>query len=96
MRFNILLFFICYTGIVFSQGRNEIIQQRIEFISEQLESESLDLTNLIEQLNIYFDEPININTTDGAEVKDLGLLTDVQISDLLLHRKVNGKFISLG
>ena len=81
--------------MLFAQERNDIIQQRIEFISEQLETESIDLTNLIEQLNFYFDEPININSTTGIDLEDLGLLTDVQINDLILHRKVHGKFISI-
>ncbi len=80
---------------LFSQERNDIIQQRIEFISEQLQTESIDLTNLIEQLNFYYDEPININLTDGTELEDLALLSDVQINDLILHRKIHGKFISI-
>ena len=95
MRSIALLFFLFYTSLLLSQERSEIIQQRIEFISEQLETESLDLTNLIEQLNNYFDDPININITDGVDLEDLGLLTDVQVSDLLLHRKLHGKFISI-
>ena len=69
--------------------------KELNSISEQLESESIDLTNLIEQLNFYYDEPININTTNGLDLEDLGLLTDVQINDLILHRKVFGKFISI-
>ena len=95
MRLITLLFFLLFTSILFCQERNEIIQQRIEFISEQLEKENLDLTNLIEQLNNYFDDPININMTNGVDLEDLGLLTDVQVSDLLLHRKLHGKFISI-
>tara|TARA_Y100001933_G_scaffold264820_1_gene332840 strand:+ start:496 stop:2568 length:2073 start_codon:yes stop_codon:yes gene_type:complete len=95
MRLITLLFFLLFTSILFCQERNEIIQQRIEFISEQLETENLDLTNLIEQLNNYFDDPININMTNGVDLEDLGLLTDVQVSDLLLHRKLHGKFISI-
>jgi hypothetical protein len=43
-----------------SQEKSEIIQQRIEFISEQLESEDIDLTNVIEQLNYFFDHPMNL------------------------------------
>ena len=89
------LIFVFLAISIFAQERNDIIQQRIEFISEQLESESIDLTNLIEQLNFYYDEPININTTNGLDLEDLGLLTDVQINDLILHRKVFGKFISI-
>jgi hypothetical protein len=80
---------------VFAQDRNEIIQQRIEFISEQFQSENLDLTNITEQLNFYYDHPINLNATSGEELEELYLLTGVQINDLLLHRKAFGKFISI-
>src|SRR3989344_3283291 len=78
-----------------SQERNEIIQQRVEFISEQYESEEIDLTNLFDQLNYYFDHPINLNSTDGEDLRSLGLLTEVQITNILLHRKQFGKFISI-
>ena len=82
------LFFIIFNfGILLAQDRGEVIQQRIEFISEQLQSENLDLTNIIEQLNFYYDNPINLNTTQGQELEELNLLTEVQINDLMLHRK---------
>ncbi len=80
---------------VFSQAKNEIVQQRIELISEQLETEEIDLTNVVEQLNYYFDNPININSTDAEQLKSLELLSDVQINDALLHVKQFGKFISI-
>ena len=91
----LILFFLICCGVSFGQDRGEIIQQRIEFISEQLQSESLDLTSIIEQLNFFFDNPINLNTTNGEELEDLNLLTEVQINDLLLHRKAFGNFISI-
>lgn len=91
--FLLLTFF--HFGFSFAQDKGEIIQQRIEFISEQLQSENLDLTNIIEQLNFYYDNPINLNTTQGQELEELNLLTDVQINDLLLHRKAFGNFISI-
>ena len=78
-----------------AQERNEIIQQRVEFISEQNESEEIDLTNLFDQLNYFFDHPINLNATDGEDLRALGLLTEVQITNILLHRKQFGKFISI-
>ena len=95
MKLLLTLFLVFLVSALFSQERNDIIQQRIEFISEQLQTESIDLTNLIEQLNFYYDEPININLTDGTELEDLALLSDVQINDLILHRKIHGKFISI-
>ena len=88
-----LLFFPL--SAIFGQDKSEIIQQRIEFISERFQSENIDLTNIIEQLDYYFEHPINLNFTDGVELEELGLLTTVQISDLVLHRKLFGKFISI-
>lgn len=79
----------------FSQERNEVIQQRVEYISEQLQSEEIDLTNVLEQLNYFFDNPINLNKTDAEELRSLGLLTEVQVSDVLLHIRQFGKFISI-
>lgn len=78
-----------------AQERSEIIQQRIEFISEQLETENIDLTNLLEQFNFYIDHPIDLNKSSRETLNDLGLLTDIQISDLLVHRKLHGKLISI-
>lgn len=90
-----ILLFLLLAFKGFSQERSEIIQQRIEFISEQNESEEIDLTNLFDQLNYYYDNPINLNNTDADELKSLNLLTEVQITDLLLHIDRFGKFISI-
>ncbi|MDF3027126.1 MAG: hypothetical protein K0S23_1433 [Fluviicola sp.] len=97
MRKNRLLFifFISISSGLFSQERNEIIQQRVEFIAEQSESEELDLTNIFDQLNYFFDNPINLNNTNPDELRALGLLTEVQITDALLHVEQFGKFISI-
>ncbi|MFZ9586262.1 MAG: hypothetical protein ACO29U_01575 [Crocinitomicaceae bacterium] len=95
MRFLLSMVFLLVAYATFSQDRGEIIQQRVEFISEQLQSENLDLTTVIEQLNYYFDHPINLNATNGEELEELNMLTGVQINDLLLHRKAFGKFISI-
>lgn len=90
---SVLLLFA--TFIAYGQEKNNIIQQRIEFISEQLESENLDLTNILEQLHYLYDNPMNLNSAELEQLQEMGLLTDVQISDLLLHRKRFGKFISI-
>ncbi|WP_430406444.1 hypothetical protein [Fluviicola sp.] len=91
----LLIFFISIGSFLFGQERNEIIQQRVEFIAEQSESEELDLTNIFDQLNYFFDNPINLNNTNADELRSLGLLTEVQITDALLHVERFGKFISI-
>ncbi len=86
-------FFVVFQGI--SQEKSEIIQQRIEFISEQLESEDIDLTNIFELLTYRLDHPLNLNNATAEDLAELNLLTDVQINDLLLHRKLFGNLISI-
>jgi hypothetical protein len=95
MRILLATLLVLFINDVFGQERSEVIQQRIEFISEQSENEQLDLTNVFEQLNYFYDNPINLNNTSADELRVLGLLTEVQISDLLLHIKRFGKFISI-
>jgi hypothetical protein len=87
--------FLCLGISAFSQEKSEVVQQRIEFIAEQLETEEIDLTNVVQQLNYYFDHPLNLNGATADELEELNLLSDVQISDLLLHIKLFGKLITI-
>ncbi len=93
---TLILFLLNYLFLLGQQEqRSELIQQRIEFISEQLQSENLDLTNIVEQLNYYFDNPINLNQANSEELNDLFILSSIQIQDLLIHRQSFGNFISI-
>lgn len=92
---KLLGFFLFLSVSVLSQERNDIIQQRVEFIAEQSDAEEIDLTNIFEQLNYFYDHPINLNHTDADELRSLGLLTEVQITDVLLHVQRFGKLISI-
>jgi hypothetical protein len=83
------------TFIVHSQEKSELIQQRIEFIAEQLQTENVDLTYLTEVLAYYFDHPVNLNVVDEEELFSLLLLSDLQINALILHRKLFGKFMTI-
>jgi hypothetical protein len=89
-----ILFIGCFS-VTWSQSKSEIVQQRIEFISEQLESEEVDLTDVVQILNYHLDKPLNLNSATSNQLKELGLLTDIQINDLLLHIKQFGKLISI-
>ncbi|MBU2020068.1 MAG: helix-hairpin-helix domain-containing protein [Bacteroidetes bacterium] len=78
-----------------TQERSEIVRQRIEFISEQLESEDLDLTNIFDQLYYYLEHPINLNQASYQDLIALHLISDIQIRDLQNHIQIFGKFISI-
>lgn len=95
IRHTLVFVILIITQISYGQEKNEIIQQRIEFISEQLETEQIDLTNVVEALNYYYDHPINLNNADAESLRELNLLTEIQINDVLLHVELFGKFISI-
>lgn len=94
-RLLLILIWLVIIAPVFGQEKESIVQQRIEFISEQLESEDIDLTDVIQTLYYRLETPLNLNSADKESLRELNLLTDIQINDLLLHRERFGKLISI-
>jgi hypothetical protein len=90
-------FIFIFNSILYcsSQDKSLIIQQRIEFLSEQLEGEELDLSVLTDQLNYFYDHPLNLNNASEEELQELSLLNEFQIKNLLLHLEINGKLITI-
>ncbi|HRG01618.1 MAG TPA: helix-hairpin-helix domain-containing protein [Bacteroidia bacterium] len=64
-------------------------------ISEQMQSEDGDLSNLTENWTYYKSHPLNLNKAKREELADLQLLSDIQINNLLKHREKNGNLISI-
>lgn len=68
------------------EQKNSIIEQRIEEIANSLdEGQELDYTNLFEDLAFYFEHPLNLNAANVEELRELHLLTDIQIANLQKH-----------
>jgi hypothetical protein len=84
--------------ILFAQDKglkNDVIQQRIEFIAQNLESSTIDFSNLIEVLTYYFDHPLNLNTATKEELESLNLLSPFQTRTLLNYRIKKGDFVTI-
>lgn len=90
---------IALTGLsAFGQSdklQNDIIQQRIEFLSAQLESSVTDYTELIEILVDYYENPLNINTASREELLSLGLMSPFQVDGLITYRIEFGDFLTV-
>ncbi|MGQ0828221.1 MAG: helix-hairpin-helix domain-containing protein [Bacteroidota bacterium] len=71
------------------------IQQQLENIAENTESEDTDYSNLLDGLMYYKEHPINLNYTDKEELQEIQLLNDIQINNLLSHIERNGKLITV-
>ncbi|MBX2958585.1 MAG: helix-hairpin-helix domain-containing protein [Flavobacteriales bacterium] len=62
---------------------------------ESEESSDIDYTTIFEQLNYFYDRPLNLNRASINELKELSLFSDIQINNLLLHIENNGKLMTL-
>lgn len=93
-----LLIGILFSTSAFSQEKslkNDVIQQRIEFIAQQYESSTIDFSNLIEVLTYYFAHPLNLNTATKDELESLNLLSPFQMRTLLNYRIKKGDFLTI-
>lgn len=66
--------------------KQNIIEQRLEIIASNIdESVEVDYTNLFESLSYFFEHPINLNRANPDDLRELYLLTDLQINALQTH-----------
>lgn len=80
------------------QQKFNMLEQRIESIAENLEEddESIDFTTLFDYLSYIYDHPVNINNPKNEEeLRQLKMITDVQLNALFEHIELNGKLISI-
>lgn len=71
------------------------VQEIIENISQQTESENFEYDGNIDELEYFKDHPINLNTATPEELNDFPLLNTQQRSFLLNYISLHGKLISV-
>lgn len=91
----LLTVFLTVNLSLWSQQKDEIIQQRIELMAEQLETEAVSLEDVFDALYYYYDHPLNINQANYEELSSLFLLSDLQINELVTTRNKKGEYKSI-
>ena len=94
-KWLIVIPLLLLTNILFSQKKNDVIQQRIEFIGEELELEDVALEDVFDILYYYYDHPINLNSATREQLEELLMLSEIQINELMIRIKDEGEFESL-
>jgi len=93
-RLIIILGVAFYSQISFSQEIPITTEQQLENLTDANEGETEDDTYL-QELENFRRHPLNINTADAEEFKQLRILTDLQIVNFITYRNLFGKLISL-
>ena len=71
-----------------------IPEQQLENLADAEQAETEDDTYL-QELEHFKNNPVNLNTADADELKQLRILTGLQIANLISYRNLFGKLISI-
>lgn len=101
-HFIICLGFVLHPAILFSQEVppqqatqvEQKIEERIENLAQTADEET-DFTEIAEALKYFSEHPVNLNKTSREELRQLGLLSDVQIENLFHHIYRYGQLLAL-
>jgi hypothetical protein len=75
--------------------KDNFIEQRVEQISENADNPDIDYSNLLDELQYFQRNPINLNAAKLEDLQALTLLTEVQILSLLKHIELTGKLVAI-
>jgi len=73
---------------------DQVVEDIIESVTEDA-GEDFDYSELVERLNYYYKNPINLNKALPEQLHELFFLSPLQINALLQYREKNGAFIDL-
>ena len=69
-------------------------EQQLENLTDADQAETED-DSYLQQLEQFRRNPLNLNTADINELRELRILTDLQIANFISYRRLFGKFISI-
>ena len=69
-------------------------EQQLENLTDADQSETED-DSYLQQLEQFRKNPVNLNTADDNDLKELKILSGLQIANFISYRKLFGKFISI-
>ena len=90
---SIILFFLFLSINSFAQ-KVPSLEDLIEDIAGSTDGE-VDYTSLYEELNIFLNNPLNLNTASREDLEKLHVLNDFQIKSLLDYIKKTGGMLSI-
>ncbi len=94
MRILLSIIFVIIMSGLEAQNLPDVIVEQIELYFSEEETVQ-DPFQYYELLENYYNNPMDINEVEYDDLLELGLLSDIQISDLISHRSSLGDFLSV-
>ncbi|NOT90950.1 ComEA family DNA-binding protein [Ferruginibacter sp.] len=94
-----MFFTCCFIPLVLISQTPEIpastTEQQLENITENNEDAETEDDYYLQQMKQYIKNPINLNTANENDLKELSLLNPIQIQSLISYRNLFGKFVNI-
>ena len=93
-------FFVIFLSVNFylispkAQDIPPVTEQQLENLTDADQSETEDDSYILE-LEQFRKNPLNLNTANADELRELKIITDLQIENLISYRRLFGNFISI-
>ena len=87
--------FSCSFAQIKANPVNTTTEQQLENITAGNEDAETEDDSYLQELVQFQKNPVNINTADEVQLKELRLLTPVQIQNLVSYRRVLGKLVNI-
>ena len=72
-----------------------IIEHQLENLTENSDDVETEDDSYLQEMQHFIDDPINLNTAIESDLKELKILTALQIQNLISYRKLFGNFINI-
>ncbi|HEY8690272.1 MAG TPA: helix-hairpin-helix domain-containing protein [Chitinophagaceae bacterium] len=72
-----------------------IIEQQLENLTENSDDVETEDDSYLQEMKHFLDDPMNMNTATESDLKELKVLTALQIQNLISYRNLFGNFISI-
>ncbi|HET9744910.1 MAG TPA: helix-hairpin-helix domain-containing protein, partial [Chitinophagaceae bacterium] len=90
----LFLFTIHHPPCMMYSQETPVTEQQLENLTDADQTETED-DSYLQQLEQFRKNPVNLNIADENDLRDLKILTDLQIANLISYRKLFGKFLSV-
>ena len=90
----LFLFTIHYSPFTIYSQETPVTEQQLENLTDADQTETED-DSYLQQLEQFRKNPVNLNTADENDLRELKILSDLQIANLVSYRKLFGKFLSV-
>ena len=93
--FFCLFVYACYHRAEAQQSQPTILEQQLENLTENYDDLETEDDSYLQSMQHFLEEPLNLNKAGESELKELKILTPLQIASLLSYRNLFGNFINV-